>query len=273
MPYEAEISRVNPTCFLFLVDQSGLDGRALRRRSPARQGQESPRPSTGSCRRSSSAVAKAVHSRPLTISAPSATARTIARPAGAALGRRRSSAGQLIGNSPLRIEERVRSVERPRHEAGRRASCGLCQSGSRQSQGKTLDVRGPAGGPRCDLPLRRRTSRLLPPTVNQHQRWDSFGRRPTAAAERFARWRRGTAMPWLFNIHISRRGKAGPLSSSESCLADEHARLLFACPAPCLQLCGTRRRSLRRRYPKGRWASPSCGLGLGNRNSWISERS
>ena len=23
MPYEAEISRVNPTCFLFLVDQSG----------------------------------------------------------------------------------------------------------------------------------------------------------------------------------------------------------------------------------------------------------
>ena len=38
MSYEAEISRANPTCFLFLVDQSGSMAEAVGRRSGQDQG-------------------------------------------------------------------------------------------------------------------------------------------------------------------------------------------------------------------------------------------
>ena len=105
MPYEAEISRVNPTCFLFLVDQSGSMAEPF-----------GPGPYVG--RTKAQGVADAINRLFQTLVSRCAKGAYIldryylgAIGYGGELCLGDLAAVSVIGKSPLRVEERVKKVE------------------------------------------------------------------------------------------------------------------------------------------------------------------
>ena len=73
MPYTAEISRANPTCFLFLIDQSGSMADPFGGGADKKNPMGSPTPSTGCCRGLCCLIPRASWCSTVSMSASSAT--------------------------------------------------------------------------------------------------------------------------------------------------------------------------------------------------------
>ncbi len=222
MPYEAEISRVNPTCFLFLVDQSGSMAEPF-----------GPGPYSGKTK--AQGVADAINRLFQTLVSRCAKGTYILdRYYLGAIG----YGGDLcvgplvpvsvIGKSPLRVEERVKKVENAETKLveERRVSVPIWFEPS--AKGKTLMCRALQKAHDIISGFVNEHPACFPPIViNITDGKPSDGDpRPQAAALRAVASQDGNAL--LFNLHISASGEKPILfPSSESVLPDDHARLMF----------------------------------------------
>jgi len=227
MPYSAEISRVNPSCFLFLIDQSGS-------MSDAFGGQSGKRKADG--------VADAVNRllRDLVIKCSKSEGvrdyyhvgvigygNQVTPALGGALAGRALVPVSEIGNAPLRVEQRTKKVE---DGAG-----GLVDQTVKFPV--WFDAVAGGGTPMCQaLDLARQTvadfiSRYpdcFPPIVVNITDGESTDGSPEAAASTVRGLASNDGNVLLFNAHISSRPEQ-PIEfpASEAELPDTHAQLLF----------------------------------------------
>lgn len=237
MSYEAEISRVNPTCFLFLVDQSGSMAEPFGVESAKTKAEGVAdainrllqtlvfRCAKGGYILDRYYIGAIGYGGELTLGLPvPALAGEILRPV------------SVIGNSPLRIEQRVKTVEEPdTHQAGE-LHVSVPVWFEPKAQGKTLMCGALKAAHNVIRGFVDAHPECFPPTViNISDGIPSDGDpRPVAAAIRGVASQDGDAL--LFNVHISRRGEKPILfPSDESCLPDEQARLLFRMSSPLPQ--------------------------------------
>ncbi len=233
MPYTAEISRSNPTCFLFLVDQSG----SMAERFGAESG-----------RTKAQGVADALNRLLQTLVWRCSKGNYILdRYCIGAIGYgdeiRLGLPGDLagvgvlrtvsvIGNSPLRIEDRIKRVEDGAGGLlGQRVKFPVWFEPL--AQGKTPMCTAFQAAHEVVSEFVSQHPRCFPPIViNISDGAATDGDpQPMAAALRSVASQNGNAL--LFNIHISARGERPILfPADESYLPDEYARLLFRMSSP-----------------------------------------
>ncbi len=234
MPYEAEISRVNPTCFLFLVDQSGSMAETFGAESDKTKAEGVAdainrllqtlvfRCAKGGYILDRYYIGAIGYGGGLSLGLPvPALAGEVLRPV------------SMIGNSPLRIEERLEKVEDHDTKLPGELHVSVPIWFEPKAQGNT---------PMCAaLKTAHEVIRdfvdahpdCFPPTViNISDGVPSDGDpQRLAAAIRCVSSTDGDAQ--LFNVHISLRDEKPILfPSSESCLPDGHAHLLFRMSSP-----------------------------------------
>lgn len=236
MPYTAEISRSNPSCFLFLIDQSGsMD-------DPFGAG-ESATPETGLAgRKKADGVADAINRLLQNLVIKCAKSEGVrdyyfvgvlgygsqVGPAfgGSLAGRELVPIGE-IADHPARIEERSKKVD---DGAG-----GLVEQTVKFPV--WFDAVALGGTPMCQAmnEARRITSAwaaqhtsAFPPIVINITDGESTDGDPTSAAEGIQQVATGDGNVLLFNVHLSSH-RAAPVQfpDSESGLPDEYAQLLF----------------------------------------------
>ena len=228
MPYTAEISRTNPSCFLFLIDQSGSMGDAFA--------------SGESTRRKCENVADAINRLLQNLAIKCAKEEGIRDyfdvaviGYGATVGS--AYAGQLAGrelvpisdiaNQPARIEERTRKTD---DGAG-----GLVEQSVKFPI--WFDPVANGGTPMCQA-FGRATSLLeswcsrhadsFPPVVINITDGEATDGDPSGSAENMKKVRTSDGEALLFNLHLSSVASA-PIEfpDSESRLPDQFAQLLF----------------------------------------------
>jgi hypothetical protein len=235
MAYTAEISRTNPSCFLFLVDQSGSMGDP----APPAVGGEAP---VGGTRPKAQSVADALNRllQNLVIKcAKSEGVRdyyqvgvigygaSVGPALGGPLAGRELVPISEIADSPARVEERTRKVE---DGAG-----GLVDQTVKFPI--WFDPVANGGTPMCQA-LRQAESILgtwvaehplgFPPIVINITDGESTDGDPTEVAERIKGLSTGDGACLLFNLHVSSQ-TATPVQfpNGGDALPDQHARLLF----------------------------------------------
>ena len=236
MTYEAEISRVNPTCFLFLVDQSGSMVERWGGDTGRTKAQGSPTLSIALWKHSFIAVPRATILLTVTISVSSATAEMSAWgfPIDALAGNVLQPVS-LIDANPLRMEERVRRSDdgtgilleqrvtlplwlEPR-ASGKTPMCAAFHAAYEVICGFV------AQHPACFPPI------VINITDGMATDGDAAHLLQIATAFRGVASQDGNVL--LFNTHVSARGERPVLfPTDESNLADDYARLLFHMSSP-----------------------------------------
>jgi hypothetical protein len=225
MPYTAEISRVNPTCFLFLVDQSGSMADPFGGESGKTKAQ---------------GVADAINRLFQTlVSRCFKGGKILDRYYIGAIG----YGGELclgppipvsaIGESPHRIEERTKRVENPDTKLVEEHRISVPIWFDPKAHGKTLMCAALKQAHEIASSFVSRHPACFPPIViNITDGKPTDGDpRPQAAALREVASKDGNAL--LFNVHISVGGEKPILfPSGEMGLPDDHARLLFRMSSP-----------------------------------------
>jgi uncharacterized protein YegL len=218
--YEAEISRVNPMCFLFLIDQSGSMAEAFGRESGKTKAQ---------------GVADAVNRLVQTLVSRCAKGAYILDRYyigvigyGGELCLGEPLPVSVIGNSPLRVEERVKRVEDPETKLVEEHRVSVPIWFEPRAKGKTLMCAALQSAGDTARKFVSEHPKCFPPIIiNITDGKPSDGDpRPNAALLRSVASQDGNAL--LFNIHISASGEKPILfPSREVGLPDDHARLLF----------------------------------------------
>lgn len=229
MPYTAEISRSNPTCFVFLIDQSGSMADAL----PNQPG-----------RTKAMGVADAINRllQNLVIRcAKEEGVRDYFHVAVLGYGRQAGPAfsgplaGRIlvpisdVGNMPARVEERTRKVD---DGAG-----GLIDQPIRMPI--WFDPRGDGGTPMCQALGMARTilqewldqyPGCFPPVVVHITDGESTDGDPMPAMNELRSMASRDGNVLLFNVHVSDDPAAAPVAFPDSSgqLSNEYARTLFA---------------------------------------------
>jgi hypothetical protein len=227
MPYTAEISRANPTCFVFLIDQSGSMADSF---------------GGGGGKRKADGVADAINRLLQTLVLRCSTGEsvyprydvgvigygaTVGPAFGGALARRSLVPISEVANAPVRIEERSRKVE---DGAG-----GLVDQTTKFPV--WFDPIADGGTPMGDA--LRHAYQLLHEWVSRHQAsyppivinitdGEATDGDPTPPAQTLARLSTADGPVLVFNCHISAH-VASPIMfpDSEAGLPDQYARLLF----------------------------------------------
>jgi hypothetical protein len=231
--YEAEISRVNPTCFLFLVDQSGsmADGFGKSGKTKAQGVADAInrllqtlvfRCAKGGFILDRYYIGAIGYGGELCLGLPvPALAGEIIRPV------------SMIGNSPLRIDERSKQVEQGENGLAERHVVTVPVWFEPKAQGKTLMCAALKAACRVVEGFVSRHPGCFPPTViNITDGMPSDGDpRPMAAALRDVASEDGHVL--LLNVHISSSGEKPILfPADEGGLPDDQARLLFRMSSP-----------------------------------------
>ncbi len=228
MAYTAEISRTNPSCFLFLIDQSGS--------------MDDPSGSAESQRKKADGVADAINRLLQNLVIKCAKSEGVrdyyyagvigygsnVGPAfaGALAGKELASISEIAEN-PARVEERTKKVD---DGAG-----GILDQTVKFPIWFDAVARG--GTPMCEA-LRRAETILsswvsehadcFPPIVINITDGESTDGDPSSAAEALRRTASSDGETLLFNVHLSSHG-AAPIEfpESETGLPDKYAELLF----------------------------------------------
>jgi hypothetical protein len=235
MAYSAEISRTNPSCFLFLIDQSG----SMQDAAPPALGADAPAAGT---RAKAQSVADAVNRLLQNLVIKCAKSEGVrdyyqvgvigyGAGVGPALGGPLAGRDLVpiseIANSPSRVEERTRKVE---DGAG-----GLIDQTVKLPI--WFDPVANGGTPMCQA-MRQAEAVLggwvqehglsFPPIVINITDGESTDGDPTEVAERIKALRTSDGPCLLFNLHISSQ-TAAPVQfpTAEAALPDQYARLLF----------------------------------------------
>jgi hypothetical protein len=240
MPYTAEISRTNPSCFLFLIDQSG----SMQDPIPAGVGTDAPVSST---RSKAQGVADAINRllQNLVIKcAKSEGVRDYYQVGVIGYGARVGPAfgGPLAGrdlipiseiaDSPERVEERTRKID----------------DGAGGVVDQTIkfpvwfDPVANGGTPMCEAMSQAKATlsnwiaqhgTSFPPIVINITDGESTDGDPSAVAQRLSGLATSDGQCLLFNIHVSSQ-TAQPIQfpSSEAGLPDQHAQLLYNISSP-----------------------------------------
>ncbi len=232
MPYTAEISRANPTCFLFLVDQSGSMAQGFGPQSAKTKAQ---------------GVADAINRLLQTLVYRCAKGDyildryyigVVGYGGEIGLGFTGELAGEVlrsvgeIGNAPLRVEQRVKKIED--------GLGGLVEqrvnfpvwfepvAGGKTPMCQALQAAGEVVGgfiqqhPGC-----------FPPIVINITDGKATDGDPRPLAEQLQRLASSDGQVLLFNVHISESGQTPILFPTDaSGLADEYARMLFSMSSP-----------------------------------------
>jgi hypothetical protein len=247
MPYSAEISRTNPSCFLFVIDQSGsMSGRMD---AAQRQHSEGPPPSgTVAGRTKAQGVADAINRLLQNLVIRCAKAEGVRDYYSVGVlgyGGRVEPAfsGGLAGRSivpvseiaiqPARIEERTKKTD---DGAG-----GLVEQ--KVKFPIWFEPVASGGTPMCQaLGLAKTTLETwlaqhpacFPPTVIHITDGESTDGDPTEAMRALTQLRSTDGEVLLFNLHLSANPNAAPVSFPESALAlpDAYAKTMFAGASP-----------------------------------------
>ena len=228
MPYTAEISRTHPSCFIFLIDQSGSMQDAFG------GGESTQKKADGVAvvinRLLQNLVIKCAKSEGVRdyyhVGAIGYGAQVGSAFSGAIAGKDLVPISE-IANSPARIETRTKKVD---DGAG-----GLVDQSVRFPT--WLDAVANNGTPMCQALDRAQTilsgwlaqhPESFPPIVINITDGESTDGDPTSAAEGIKKLASSDGSVLLFNIHVSSKN-AAPIefADSESALPDEHAQLLF----------------------------------------------
>jgi hypothetical protein len=228
MTYSAEISRTNPSCFLFLIDQSGS--------------MDDPFGAGESQRKKADGVADAINRllQNLVIKCAKSEgvrdyyhvgvlgygANTGVAFGGALAGKELVPVSELADN-PARIEERAKKVD---DGAG-----GLVDQTVKFPV--WFDAVGHGGTPMCDALTRAKTiltawladhPSCFPPIVINITDGESTDGDPTSAAEALKALAGDDGNVLLFNLHLSSQ-RSAPIEfpDNESALPDQYAQLLF----------------------------------------------
>jgi hypothetical protein len=247
MAYSAEISRANPTCFVFLVDRSGSMADSF--------GGES-----GQCKADS--VADALNRLLQTLVLRCAKSEGVrdyfhigvigyGEQAGFALGGGLAGRGLVpvseVGNNPLRVETRTRKVP---DGAG-----GLVEQSIKfpvwfepLANGRTPMCQALEQARSCVADFVSRTPRCFPPILLNITDGEATDGDPEPYAEALRALTTADGPVLLFNLHISARSdRPIKFPSTEANLPDEHAQRLFRMsselPSPMLD--GARAQGLR----------------------------
>jgi hypothetical protein len=220
MSYTAEISRVNPTCFLFLVDQSGSMGEPFGSESGKTKAQ---------------GVADAINRLFHTLVSRCAKGTYVLdryHIGAIGYGGEIVSGSLLpvsaIAKSPIRIEERVKKVEDPATKLVEEHRVSVPIWFEPEAKGKTYMCAALQTAHEIVQGFVREHPGCFPPIViNITDGKPTDGDpRPRATALREIESQDGNTL--LFNVHISACGEKPILfPSSETSLPDNHARLLF----------------------------------------------
>jgi len=228
MPYSAEISRANPSCFLFLIDQSGS--------------MEDPFGAGGSSRKKADLVADAINRLLQNLVIKCAKEEGIrdyfhvgvigygekVGPAlGGALAGRELAPISDIGNLPARVEQRTKKVE---DGAG-----GLIDQAIRFPV--WFDPIGHGATPMCQALTQAHTilsnwlpqhADSFPPIVINITDGEATDGNPTAAATALRALESNDGNVLLFNIHLSSKG-GSPIEfpDTPANLPDQYAQLMF----------------------------------------------
>lgn len=233
MPYTAEISRTNPACFLFLIDQSGsmddafVNGESQRKKADAVADAINRllQNLVIKCAKSEG-VRDYYHAGVLGYGSKVGPAF-----AGALSGKEMASISEIADN-PARVEERTKKVD---DGAG-----GIVEQTVKFPV--WFDAVAKGGTPMCDA-LRRAETILsewvgnhpdcFPPIVINITDGESTDGDPTAAAEAVRRVSSRDGETLVFNVHLSTR-TASPIEFPDSLsgLPDEYAELLFRTSSP-----------------------------------------
>ena len=232
MPYSAEISRTNPSCFLFLVDQSGSmeDGWAG---EPGKQKADGL--ATIINRLLQNLVLKCAKSegvRDYYHVGVIGYGASVGPAFGGALAGQELAPISAIANLPARIEERTRKMD---DGAG-----GLVEQAIRFPV--WFDPVAKGGTPMCAALARARTvltgwlaehPQGFPPIVINITDGESTDGDPTAAAAALRDLRTDDGDVILFNLHLSSQ-QAAPVQfpSGDAVLPDKWAKLLFGLSSP-----------------------------------------
>lgn len=233
MPYTAEISRTNPSCFVFLIDRSGS--------------MDDPFGAGGGTGRKSQGVADAVNRLLQNLVIKCAKSEGVrdyyhvgvigygssVGPAfsGALAGRELVPISE-IADQPSRVEERVKKVD---DGAG-----GLIDQTVKFPV--WFDAVAHGGTPMCQALSRARElvdswlkehASSFPPIVINITDGESTDGDPTSAAAGLTALESSDGNPLLFNVHLSSQPAASiEFPDSESGLPDHHAELLFRLSSP-----------------------------------------
>ena len=233
MPYSAEISRANPSCFLFLIDQSGS--------------MEDPFGGGESNRKKADLVADAINRLLQNLVIKCAKEEGIrdyfhvgvigygekVGPAlGGALAGRELVPISDIGNLPARVEQRTKKVE---DGAG-----GLIEQAIRFPV--WFDPVGHGATPMCQALTQAQTilsnwlpqhADSFPPIVINITDGEATDGNPTAAAAAVRALQNNDGNVLLFNIHLSSKGgKPIEFPDSGANLPDKYAELMFDLSSP-----------------------------------------
>jgi uncharacterized protein YegL len=222
MPYQAEISRVNPTCFLFLVDQSGSMAERF-----------GPGPYSGKTK--AQGVADAINRLIQTLVSRCAKGAYIldryyigVTGYGGDVCLGHLAPVSVIGKSPLRVEERVKKVENAETKLveEHRVSVPIWFEPSAKGKTPMCAALQKAHDIICSF-VKEHPACFPPIVINITDGKPSDGDpQPQAAALRAVASQDGNVL--LFNLHISASVEKPILfPSSESFLPDNHARLMF----------------------------------------------
>ena len=232
MPYSAEISRTNPSCFLFLVDQSGSmeDGWAG---EPGKQKADGL--ATIINRLLQNLVLKCAKSegvRDYYHVGVIGYGASVGPAFGGALAGQELAPISAIANLPARIEERTRKMD---DGAG-----GLVEQAIRFPV--WFDPVAKGGTPMCAALARARTvltgwladhPQGFPPIVINITDGESTDGSPQKAAEALRALKSTDGDVLLFNVHLSSKGGSSfEFPSSESELPDQYAKQLFNMSSP-----------------------------------------
>ncbi|HZO89374.1 MAG TPA: vWA domain-containing protein [Chthonomonadaceae bacterium] len=244
MPYTAEISRANPSCFLFLIDQSG----SMEDPIPSSAGAASEGPSaSGPTRTKAEGVADAINRLLQNLVIKCAKSEGVrdyyhvgvlgyggaVKPAfGGALAGKELVPISEIANSPARVEERSKKVD---DGAG-----GLVEQ--KVKFPIWFDAIANGGTPMCEALNRAQAiltdwltqhSGCFPPIVINITDGESTDGDPSSAADKIKSLTSDDGGVLLFNLHLSSQ-RAAPIEfpDSEAGLPDKYAQLLFRMSSP-----------------------------------------
>lgn len=246
MPYTAEISRANPSCFLFLIDQSGSMKEPLDGAAPAPSIEGAPPAAPGKTK--AQAVADVInrlltnlvikctksegvrdyyHVGVLGYGGDNTSNRVQPAFSGPLAGRDLAPIHE-IADAPARIEERLRKVDD--------GMGGLVEQKTKFPI--WFDAVASGGTPMCAALARAQIivsnwtaqhPASFPPLVINITDGDSTDGDPTVAADALKSLASDDGQALLFNIHISsKQGTPTEFPDSDAGLADDLARRLFA---------------------------------------------
>ena len=222
MTYTAEINRLSPSCFLFLIDQSGSMAESLDAGQP-----DAPRVPFSSRRTKAQGVADAINRLLQNLVIKCAKSDGVrdyysvgvigyGAQVGPAFGGPLSGSEMAliseVANSPIRVEERTKKMDAGAGGPMRRAF---------QQATALLE------------PWVAEHSESFPPIVINITDGESTDGDPTAAAQALKDLATSDGNVLLFNAHIS-TNKATPIefASDEQALPDQYAHLLFRISSP-----------------------------------------